>query len=77
VIDEERTVTVAAPPRGSARRCRLQRAQQSAMAVVGLVGPPLGAGSRPFVAPFHKGLNETGYVEGQNVTVGYHRSAGY
>ena len=29
-------------------------------------------GSARFVAAFHKGLNETGYVDGQNVKVDYH-----
>ena len=28
--------------------------------------------TRVIVAAFRKGLNETGYVEGQNVTVEYH-----
>jgi putative ABC transport system substrate-binding protein len=48
------------------------RAQQPAMPVVGLVnGSSLDASARD-VAEFRKGLNETGYVEGQNVTVEYH-----
>ena len=48
------------------------RAQQPAMPVVGFVnaGSPE-ARARPGAA-FRKGLNETGYVEGQNVTVEYH-----
>ena len=48
------------------------RAQQSALPVIGLVHP----GSREMAAErpaaFRKGLTETGYVEGQNVTVEYH-----
>ena len=48
------------------------RAQQPALPVVGLVnGSSLDASARD-VAEFRKGLNETGYVEGQNVTVEYH-----
>jgi putative ABC transport system substrate-binding protein len=47
------------------------RAQQAAVPVVGFVnGGSADALSRS-VAAFLKGLNETGYVEGQNVTVEY------
>ena len=47
------------------------RAQQPAMPVVGfLYGGPADASTR-YAAAFRKGLNETGYVEGQNVTVEY------
>jgi putative tryptophan/tyrosine transport system substrate-binding protein len=48
------------------------RAQQPMMPVVGLIqgGTPNAAARN--VAAFRKGLNETGYVESQNVTVEYH-----
>jgi putative ABC transport system substrate-binding protein len=46
------------------------RAQQPALPVVGLINA--GSPDASSVAAFHKGLNETGYVEGQNVTVEYH-----
>ena len=48
------------------------RAQQPAMPVVGFVRAGSADASARFVAAFRKGLNETGYVEGQNVTVEYH-----
>ena len=48
------------------------RAQQPALPVVGFVdGGSLDA-SASRAAAFRKGLNEIGYVEGQNVTVEYH-----
>ncbi len=48
------------------------RAQQTAMPVVAFLyagSADTGAG---FVAAFRKGLGETGYIEGQKVTVEYH-----
>src|SRR5262249_18947353 len=54
----------------------MARAQQSAMPVVGLVNARSPDASAPHVAAFRKGLSETGYVEGQNVTVEYHLFSG-
>jgi putative tryptophan/tyrosine transport system substrate-binding protein len=48
------------------------RAQQPALSVVGFIRDGSADASARFVAAFRKGLNETGYVEGQNVTVEYH-----
>jgi putative tryptophan/tyrosine transport system substrate-binding protein len=50
----------------------MARAQLAAMPVVGsLLGEPADAPTALLAAAFHKGLGETGYVEGQNVTVEY------
>jgi putative ABC transport system substrate-binding protein len=48
------------------------RAQQPAMLVVGFFDGGSADGSAGYVAAFRKGLDETGYVDGQNVTVEYH-----
>ena len=48
------------------------RAQQAAMPVVGFVSGRSTESSARFGAAFRKALNETGYVEGQNVMVEYH-----
>src|SRR5450631_2681819 len=48
------------------------RAQQPAMPVVGFIRDGSADTSAGYVAAFRKGLGETGYVEGQNVTVEYH-----
>ena len=46
-------------------------AQQLALPVVGFINPRSPEASARNVAAFRKGLNEIGYVEGQNVTVEY------
>jgi putative tryptophan/tyrosine transport system substrate-binding protein len=48
------------------------RAQQSRMPVVEFVFGGSASGHARSVTAFRKGLNEAGYVEGQNVTVEYH-----
>jgi putative tryptophan/tyrosine transport system substrate-binding protein len=48
------------------------RAQQSALPVVGFISAGSPDAFARYVAAFRNGLNETGYVEGQNVTVEYH-----
>jgi len=50
------------------------RAQQAAMPVVGFVSA--GSTDAPLAAAFRKGLNEGGFVQGQNVTAQYHWLAG-
>ena len=48
------------------------RAQQPALPVVAFIREGSANTNARFVAAFRKGLNETGYIEGQNVTVEYH-----
>ena len=48
------------------------RAQQSAMPVIALVNVRSTEGSSVHAAAFLKGLNQTGTIEGQSVTVEYH-----
>ena len=48
------------------------RAQQPALPVIGFIRDGSADASARLAAAFRKGLNETGYVEGQNVTVEYH-----
>jgi putative ABC transport system substrate-binding protein len=48
------------------------RAQQPGMPVVGFIDGGSPDGLPREAAAFRKGLNETGYVEGQNVTLEYH-----
>ena len=47
-------------------------AQQPTLPVVGFIRDGSADGNARFAAAFRKGLNESGYIEGQNVTVEYH-----
>ena len=47
------------------------RAQQAAVPVVGFLRSTTAAGSEALVGAFRHGLNEAGFVEGQNVAVEY------
>ena len=47
------------------------RAQQPATPVIGFLGSASAEPSAGFLAMFRSGLEETGYVEGQNVTIEY------
>jgi putative ABC transport system substrate-binding protein len=47
------------------------RAQQAALPVIGFLHPGSPEGYANLVAVFRKGLSETGYVDGQNVTIEY------
>ncbi len=48
------------------------QAQQAARPIIGFVSLVSANGWASYLAAFRKGLGETGYVEGQNVTVEYH-----
>jgi ABC-type uncharacterized transport system substrate-binding protein len=48
------------------------RAQQPAMPVIGFIRDGSADGNARFAAAFRKGLAESGYIDGQNVTVEYH-----
>jgi putative ABC transport system substrate-binding protein len=52
------------------------RAQQPTMPVMGYLNSMSRDGDTPFLAAFHHGLNETGYVEGQNVAIEYRWAEG-
>jgi putative ABC transport system substrate-binding protein len=52
------------------------RAQQPAIPVIGFVGSTSPGSLSDAVAAFHRGLTETGYVEGQNVAIEYRWAEG-
>jgi hypothetical protein len=50
---------------------RALRAQQKAMPVIGYLGNSSPGPAGPSVSAFHRGLSETGYVDGQNLAIEY------
>jgi putative ABC transport system substrate-binding protein len=51
---------------------RMAHAQQPTMPMIGFVDLGSADANARYAAAFRKGLNETGYVEGQNVAVEHH-----
>jgi ABC-type uncharacterized transport system substrate-binding protein len=52
------------------------RAQQPAMPVIGVLGAAPASIGEKRMLPFHRGLSESGYIDGQNVAVSYLRAEG-
>jgi putative ABC transport system substrate-binding protein len=61
---------------GAMTAARALRAQQKVMPVIGFLHFASPAPFARFVAAFHQGLSETGYVEGQNLTIEYRWAEG-
>jgi putative ABC transport system substrate-binding protein len=62
---------------GAVTAARPLHAQQKAMPVIGFVSSGSPGPFAPYVAAFHRGLSEAGYVEGQNLTIEYRWAEGH
>ena len=56
---------------------RSLRAQQKSMPVIGFLGSIPPGPTAPYMTAFHQGLRETGYADGQNVTIEYRWAEGH
>jgi putative ABC transport system substrate-binding protein len=61
---------------GAMTAARTLRAQQKAVPVIGFLGSPTPGSATVLVAAFLHGLEEMGYIEGQNVAIEYRWSEG-
>jgi putative ABC transport system substrate-binding protein len=60
---------------GSAAMCpATARTQQRVMPIVGFLNPASPDPGREWIAGFRQGLAEAGFVDGQNVSIEYHRA---